>query len=157
MKYVLENYNPQLAAIGFNPAADFSQSIQIVIGKPLVFLRAAWSNYYTKFTELYFSQGYGGFDPIFLVRKPVTNYYLSMWFYAYLLTFVGIICTFFAKAKDKAIPYLILIIILYKTAFHLFTIAVYRYRAAIDPFIIMFAASGVYLLIRMANKDFAKR
>jgi len=157
IKYVLQHYNPQLTAIGFNPAVDLSGSMQIVIAKPLVFLRAVWTNYYTKFMELYFSLGYGGFDPIFLVRKPVTNYYLSMWFYTYLLTFTGIICVFFTKAKDRAVVYLILLIILYKTAFHLFTISVYRYRAAIEPFIIMFASSGIYLLIRSANKTFAKK
>lgn len=148
VRFILEHYNPQLTSIGFNPMRDFNRSIEIVVENPWLFMKAAWLNYYTKFKNLYFSQGYGGFDPIFLVRKPITNYYLSMWFYAYLMTFIGIISIFINKLKNRPIAYLLLLIIIYKTAFHLFTIAVYRYRAAIEPFIIIFSAYGLYIIIQ---------
>ena len=125
--------------------------MEIVADKPLIFLKALWLNYYTKFMELYFNQGYGGFDPIFLVRKPMTNYYLIMWFYAYLLTFFGMISVFTARFKDKAVGCLVLLMIIYKTLFYMCTITQYRYRAAIDPFLIILTAYGIYRVIQFSK------
>jgi hypothetical protein len=152
---VLQRYNPYLTGIGFEPWLDFKSSLQVVADKPLVFLKAAWLNYYTKFMDLYFNQQYGAFDPIFLVRKPPTDYFLAMWFYAYLITAVGFASLFIRnfrnRIKDRAIAWLVFLIIAYKTAFHLFTIAVWRYRAPIEPFLIMFAAYGLYIFIEFTR------
>jgi len=153
---ILENYHPYLTSIGFNPIKDLYGSMEIVADKPLIFLKALWLNYYTKFMELYFNQGYGGFDPIFLVRKPMTNYYLIMWFYAYLLTFFGMISVFTARFKDKAVGCLVLLMIIYKTLFYMCTITQYRYRAAIDPFLIILTAYGIYRVIQF-SKYFLER
>ena len=149
VKHILGDYNPDLRKIGFNPIADFNNSLKIIYQQPLIFLKAFWLNYYHKFMRLYFDQDYGGFDPIFLVRSPNTNYYLSMWFYAYLVTLVGSVFGFLKmKKNDKVIFYLIVAVIVYKTAFHLITIGIYRYRAAIEPFLIMLAAYGIYIVIK---------
>lgn len=154
IKFVLQHYNPQLTAIGFNPILDPTGSISLILQKPLTFLKAFLDNYYTKFKVLYFSQGYGGFDPIFLVRKPMTDYYLSMWFYAYLMTFIGLVSTIIGRLKkEQPLVILILLIIAYKTIFHLFTIATYRYRAAIEPFLIMLASYGFYIVLNFADAN----
>ncbi|MFC1631918.1 hypothetical protein ACFL2I_05140 [Candidatus Omnitrophota bacterium] len=155
-EWIFTQLSPHLTEMGFSPYADLEGSLKIVTQEPLIFFKAIWLNCYSKFVRLYFSQGYGGFDPIFLVRKPTTNYFLTIWFYAYFLTFIGMISVFMKKTaqmiKDRPVAYLVLSIILYKTLIHMITYGNYRYRAPIEPFLIMFGAYGLYLMARLGRK-----
>ncbi len=149
IKKVLTAFNPQLENIGFDPHKSLGSSIRVLLAKPSLLLTATWKNYSLKFMNLYFSQVYGSFDPIFLFRKPISNYYLSMYFYAYLVTLIGFIFGYLNRKKNnKVIIYLLFLIIAYKTVVHVVTVSYYRYRPPIELFLIIFTAYGLYVIIQ---------
>lgn len=122
----------------FNP----SKTSRTFLKKPWHSFKVVISNFYEKFKNLYFSQGYGGFDMLFLYR--MSDYYYALWFYAYLFTLIGVIYSLIRYKLSAHI--LILFFIIYRTVIHLLTESSYRHRASVEPYLIMYFVFGISLL-----------
>ncbi|RJP28999.1 MAG: hypothetical protein C4533_04175 [Candidatus Omnitrophota bacterium] len=140
---IVESYlrgeNPDLVKAGIDLSAPGS-FLKLLYEKPSFVLRVLGNNYWMKFKAMYLNQGYGGIDPIFLYR--LSNYYYSLWFYAYILTLIGIFAAF-RRYGLFGTHLLILIFIAYRTGIHFITEASYRHRAPIEQFLLIYLAYGI--------------
>jgi hypothetical protein len=112
-------------------------------------LGRAWLS---NFAMQFFSQPYGGFDLVFLMKG--TEYYYSVWFYAYALTCGGLVMAWqcirrHAHATGIA---LVLGLIASRTLPHVLLESNYRHRVPIEPFLILLAALAVVQLVTAARR-----
>jgi len=138
----LRGENPDLVKAGI----DFSKPqaiLQLFLEKPSFVLCALAKNYWVRFKELYFSQGYGGFDMLFLYR--LSDYYYALWFYVYVLTTFGILAAF--KRYRMGAHLLLFLFVFYRTIVHFFTEGSYRHRAPIEPFLLLYLVYGFYVIL----------
>jgi hypothetical protein len=145
--HYLKGENPVLSKLGLD-LSDPGRVGAALLKHPVSVTGVFLKNFYDKFIMLYFSQGYGGFDMVFLSR--VSDYYYTAWFYVYVLTLAGIINAF---ARYGFGAHLIaLIFIMNRTLVHIITESGYRHRAPIDPYLILYFAFGVYSLVSAARR-----
>jgi len=108
------------------------------------------------FTAMFLHQGYGSFDPVFLVRG--SPYYDGMWFYALSLALVGlgVVCWgAFRRPREHVDWWLIIVLLASRTGVHLVLASAYRYRAPLEPYLIMLAAVGVTQLVHSLDANWA--
>lgn len=144
----LKGENPELVKAGI----DLSRPdllLELAVKRPIFVGRIFGNNLWNKFKAVYFSQGYGGFDMLFLYR--MSGYYYALWFYVYILTIWGVICAF---RQYKLGPHLLIFLFIFnRTVVHMLTESQYRHRSPIDPFLILYFSFGVYCFIRMWSEN----
>ncbi|MFH1508128.1 MAG: hypothetical protein ABIG46_06880 [Candidatus Omnitrophota bacterium] len=144
---VMRGENPDLIRAGID-FTNLRQTWSVFAVDPMDFMRHITANFMNKFLNIYFNQGYGGFDILFLYR--LSSYYYALWFYIYVFTLIGIVT---ALIRYKFSPHLLMILfIVYRTLVHFFTEGSYRHRAPIDPFLIAYLSFGIFLLIQYVNQ-----
>ncbi len=145
---------PEMISLGLGSATEILfYSIPVILEKGLSAGITIFKFFVKSISDLFFSQGYGGFDPVFLVRNSV--YFYNLWFYAYLLTFLGIIVSLFnRKMNGDFLCTWLLYLYVASTAFiHIiFFRAEYRYRAMMEPYLIIFGALGLWALFKSAKE-----
>jgi hypothetical protein len=109
-----------------------------------------WNN----FALMFFTQTYGTFDLVFLLRG--SQYYFGAWFYMYLFGFVGLAFCVARIARAPRDPdtiglQLIIGFLSARVAVHLILEAGYRHRAPLEPFLIMLAVYGATKLLRLTD------
>ncbi len=104
------------------------------------------------FAVQFFTQPYGAFDFVFLVKGSA--YYYGMWFYAYALACLGIVTAVrrvrIGGAQAAGIV-LVLGVLAARTLPHLVLESHYRHRAPIEPFLILMAAAGAIKMLHEAR------
>ncbi|MBI3088224.1 MAG: glycosyltransferase family 39 protein [Candidatus Omnitrophica bacterium] len=126
-----------------NPFLSPGGALQQLSREPLRVLGYLVRNMWGNFAVVLFSQGYGGFDPIFLVRG--SPYYFGMWGYAYLFGLIG--AGLMVRAILRGAPqawgmWMVLGLLASRIGVHLIMEASYRHRAPLDPLLILVAAYG---------------
>lgn len=111
--------------------------------RPVFVVKSYFDSWFKKFKALYFSQGYGGFDMVFLYR--LSDYYYALWFYVYVLTIIGIISAF--KQQGLGVHSILFFFVVYRTFIHFLAIGSYRHRAPMEPFLILYFAFGVFIFM----------
>ena len=151
--YSLPTEYPEMVSLGLGSATEIIlNSVPVVMRDGLPALGVIIKFFTKSICNLFFSQGYGGFDPIFLVRN--SDYSSCLWFYAYILTAFGAII---ALLKRKLYGYsiavwLLYLYITYTAAIHiLFFRAEYRYRSLMEPYLIIFGSFGLWILYQNAK------
>jgi hypothetical protein len=127
----------------FNPWRNPEAAWALFQGQPLNVMvkvgEAIWGN----FTAMFMNQDYGSFDLVFLVRG--SPYYYGMWFYAFFLAFFGleVVCrAAFRRPVEHLGWWLIIALLVSRTAVHLVFESAYRHRVPLEPYLIMLAAVG---------------
>lgn len=127
-----------------NPAGAWALFLEQPIHVIIQLSRALVAN----FNVIFLNQGYGAFDPVFLVRW--STYYYGLWWYAYLLAFVGFGLMVWQAVRTPLEHlgwWLVIGLIVSRTLPHLFLEAGYRHRVVLEPYLIMMATYTVTLLI----------
>ncbi|RKY32715.1 MAG: hypothetical protein DRP74_01885 [Candidatus Omnitrophota bacterium] len=146
--HYLKGENPDLIKAGI----DLSQPkdlVRVFYEKPFFVSGVLANNFWHKFKALYFNQGYGGFDMLFLYR--LSGYYYAMWFYAYLFTIIGIFLAF--RRYGFRLHSIAFFFIVYRTLVHFLTEGSYRHRAAIEPFLLLYLSFGLYAIIKFIRSS----
>jgi len=147
--------DPEMAALGLGTfEQDVKNAIPVIFEKGLPACITIMKCYLKGFLTIFFNCEYGSFDPIFLIRNSA--FFYDLWLYAYLFTFFGIFFSLFSRGivRDKSVIYLILLLIGYRTAIHiLFYHPFFRYRAPLEPFLILFGAFGLWRAFHSAAKE----
>jgi hypothetical protein len=109
-----------------------------------------WNN----FALMFFTQTYGTFDLVFLLRG--SQYYVGAWFYMYLFGFAGLVFCVARIARAPRDPgtlglQLIIGFLSARVAVHLILEAGYRHRTPLEPLLIMLAVYGATKLLRPAD------
>lgn len=146
--HCFKGHNPDLVAAGVD-ITDLNKTWTAFLERPVFVYKVIFSSFFTKFKELYFSQGYGGFDMIFLYR--LSDYYYALWFYVYLITIIGVFVAF--KRYRLGIHSLLFFFIIYRTFVHFLTEAAYRHRVAIEPALILYFSFGLYSLVNFIKNS----
>ena len=141
--------------MGGDPFKDFGQFRKVVRERWRDVTAIVYTSWKEKFLDLYFSQGYGSFDPIFLVKH--SEHFFSMWFYAYIFTFMGILASFRGRGVYRAGFLLLLGTVCYRTLVHLLTFGYYRYRPPMEPYLILFGAFGLFITSREVVRALRER
>jgi len=147
--------NAKLIEMGINPYKDFKGSVLIILKNPIKFLKVESEIIPSRLKLFLFYPNFGYFDPIFILTSTTPNQYAStMEFYALLVLLTGIINIFTKKAMIYSNSLIILLI-----SYYLFIHVIVntgqcgRYRVPILPFSMIFAANGLYLIIKIAVRD----
>ncbi|MBI3088213.1 MAG: glycosyltransferase family 39 protein [Candidatus Omnitrophica bacterium] len=137
----------------FNPWSDPQGAFRALREQPVVvagkLAAALWSN----FQSLFFSQTYGRFDPIFLVRDSV--FFFGMWSYAYLLVLLGLMLVIqrgIRQPTEHLGWWLIVVLLASRTLAHLFFESSYRHRTPFDPYLIILASFACIWVLRTARQ-----
>ncbi len=138
----LKGENPELIKAGIDISRP-NLLLQFAAKRPFFFGRILSSSLWNKFKHIYFNQGYGGFDMLFLRR--MSNYYYALWFYVYVITIAGLFLAF--KRYGTGLHSLVFLFIAYRTMVHLVTECSYRHRAPIEPFLLLYLSFGIYMLM----------
>lgn len=146
---------PEMVSLGLGSAAEIVlYSIPVIIEKGFPALKIIFSFLITSISELFFAQGYGGFDPLFLVR--LSEYSSVLWFYTYILTIFGIVISIFKSKlyQNSSVTLLLYLYIVSTALIHiLFFRAEYRYRSLMEPYLIMFGAFGLWNSFKSAKDE----
>ncbi len=145
---------PEMISLGLGSAPEILlYLIPVIIKKGLPAVIIILNFFVKSFSELFFSQGYGGFDPIFLIRT--SDYFYCLWFYAYILTAFGVVVSVFKRrlCRHSIVALLLYLYITYTAAIHiLFFRAAYRYRALMEPYLISFGSFGWWFLYQNTKR-----
>lgn len=137
----------------FNPWRDPAGAWALVREQPVTVILRVGEAVVGNFNALFLNQGYGSFDPVFLVRG--SPYYFGMWWYAYCLAFAGL-WLLLRQAWRAPIEHLggwlIVGLLASRTSVHLVFQSAYRHRAPLEPYLIILAAFGLTQLL-MAARD----
>lgn len=133
------------------PMTDPTAALGQLREQPEFVLRALAMGVFNNITRQFMSQPYGAFD-LASLRKG-TDYYFGVWFYAYLLTVIGMIVT--ARRIHAGDPLagaltMILGVVASRTLVHLYLQSGYRHRAPLEPFLILLCAAGLMAVLRTA-------
>jgi len=140
----------------FNPWQNPEAAWTLFQGQPLTIVAKVGEAMLGNFTAMFLHQGYGSFDPVFLVRG--SPYYDGMWFYALSLALVGlgVVCWgAFRRPREHVDWWLIIVLLASRTGVHLVLASAYRYRAPLEPYLIMLAAVGVTQLVHSLDANWA--
>ncbi len=109
------------------------------------------------FAVQFFTQPYGGFDLVFLLKGSA--YYYGLWFYAYVLAGAGCVGAM-RRGRAPGGPELgvtlVLGVIVFRSLPHLILESHYRHRVPIEPLLIMLAAVGVVSLIELSRRRYSR-
>jgi len=145
---------PEMISLGLGSAPEILlYLIPVIIKKGLPAVIIILNFFVKSFSNLFFSQGYGGFDPIFLIRS--SDYFYCLWFYAYILTVFGIVVSVLKRrlCRHHIVTLLLYLYITYTAATHiLFFRAAYRYRALMEPYLIIFGSFGLWILYQNTKR-----
>lgn len=133
----------------FNPWHDPAGARAMLQAQPLTVAMKLGEAVLGNVKMLFFNQGYGVFDPVFLVRR--STYYYGMWWYAYGLAFYGMGLVLWQALRaplERLGWWWMMGVLVARTAPHLFLEAGYRHRAPMEPYLIMLAA---YALMRLLS------
>src|SRR3989338_4545981 len=148
----LSNF-PEMVSLGLGGAVEIVQhSLPVILEKGLPALKVILNFFIKSFAELFFNQGYGGFEPVFLSRS--SDYFYCLWFYAYILTAFGVILSLLKRKLYgcSVAVWLLYLYITYTAAIHiLFFRAEYRYRSLMEPYLIIFGSFGLWTLYQNAK------
>jgi len=142
----LENRDLEAAGVDL---FDARKTFASFMRSPGAVSSALMRNFTGKFANMFFQQGYGSFDLLFLYR--LSDYYYAAWFYAYVLGIVGLVAAF--RSRHAVLHTLGFAFIAYRTAVHLFTEAWYRHRASLEPFLLLYVAFGLYAVIAYSRRQ----
>lgn len=123
------------------------KTVKSFIDNPAEFLGVISGNFTEKIKAMFFSQGYGGFDLLFLYR--LSDYYYALWFYVYILTALGmtVACMKYLYEPQS----LFVLFLAYRTSIHLITEAAYRHRASVEPYLLVYLSFGIYVVARYST------
>lgn len=144
---------PEMASLGLGGAREIVlYSIPVILEKGIPAFKIITQFFIKNFSELFFSQNYGGFDPVFLLRSA--DYFYCLWFYAYMLTIFGAIVSM-SKGKpyrQSIVVWLVYLYIIFTAIIHIiFFRAEYRYRSLMEPYLIIFGSFGLWILYQNAK------
>lgn len=144
--------NQKLIALGINPFTDPKGSVIAFLRRPGAASAAAAGSISAKFTALFLDQTYGTFDILFLIRR--SGFYISAWFYAFLITVFGIIYMLRIHPRNGRMAVcLILSFIFLKTLPHLLISSRFGLRPPIDVFLLIAFSIGAAKLFSINGKD----
>lgn len=144
----LKGENLELVKAGLD-LSDPGKVLRTMVRKPVHISRVYFIHFTKKIQALYFNQDIGSFDIVFLSR--LSPYYYAAWFYAYVITIVGVIAAF--KKYKLGAHVIAFFFILNRTMVHMVTESQYRHRAPIEPFLILYFAFGFYYLLCKRKQD----
>ncbi|MBI4596881.1 MAG: glycosyltransferase family 39 protein [Candidatus Omnitrophica bacterium] len=137
----------------FNPWTDPVAARERLRQQPITVLVKVTQEVIGNFKALCLNQGYGSFDPVFLLRR--STYYYGLWSYAYVLAFIGL---FRVLAQSIRSPtqrlgwWLILLVLVCRSLPHLFFESAYRHRVPMEPYVILLAAYGLFQLTKRSDR-----
>ncbi len=102
---------------------------------------------------IFFHQGFGAFDPVFLMRGSLYSYW--MWWYAYAAAWVGLGVVLWRALREPVKRlgwWLLLVVVTSRSAVHLLFECAYRHRTPLEPFLIMLAAYGLLRLLQVGRE-----
>ena len=147
------SHSSDMVSLGLGGAVEIVlYSIPVILEKGLPALKIIVKFFIKSFAELFFNQGYGGFEPVFLSRS--SDYFYCLWFYAYILTAFGVILSLLKRKLYgcSVAVWLLYLYITYTAAIHiLFFRAEYRYRSLMEPYLIIFGSFGLWTLYQNAK------
>lgn len=141
----------------FNPWRNGGAAWGLLRDQPLEVLARVSPVVLANANEVFFSQDMGSFDPVFLVRPSL--YYYGMWGYAYVVALTGFVLVSWQAVRrpiERLGWWLVLGFLASRAAVHLFFQAASRYRAPIEPYLIMLAAFGVLHLLAIGRSSNAR-
>jgi len=139
------------------PVADPIRAGRQLFADPLLVIGTLVRAYARNLGLQFFTQPYGGFDLVFLLKG--TEYFYGLWFYVYAATVGGAVLAWRRiRAGDPSSAGLVLVagVIAARTLPHLVLESNARHRAPIEPFLILLAASGVVGLVVTAWRPAAR-
>lgn len=148
--------NAKLIEMGINPFKDFKGSLSIIMKNPLKVLKIESEILPIRLKLFLFYPNFGFFDPIFILTSTTPNQYAStVEFYALLILTVGMVNVLIKRVMVYRTSLLMLLIIYY-LIIHvgLTTGQCSRYRVPINPFFMIFAANGLYLIFKIVVDDY---
>lgn len=157
LQWFYERYTTTHMNAWFNPWRDPTAAWVLLREQPWTVVAKLTEALVANFNAIFLNQGYGLFDPVFLLRW--SPYYYGMWTYAYLLACVGLaVVTWQAlrTPREHLGWWLFLGLLLSRTLLHLFFQAAYRHRTSLEPFLIMLAAYGVRRLLLIGHPGSAQ-
>lgn len=148
LQWFYERYTTTPMNAWFNPWRDPGAAWMLLREEPLTVISNVTEALIANFNAIFFNQGYGLFDPVFLLRW--SPYYYAMWVYAYLLAFGGlalVIRQAWHAPMQRLAWWLLVGLLVSRTLVHLFFQAAYRHRTPLEPFLIMLAAYALTQLL----------
>ncbi len=141
----------------FNPWRNGGAAWRLLRDQPLEVLARISQLVLANANEVFFNQDIGSFDPVFLVRRSL--YYYGIWCYAYVVALTGFVLVSwqaFRRPIKRLGWWLVLGFLASRAAVHLFFQAACRYRAPLEPYLIMLAAFGVLHLLAIGRSSNAR-
>ncbi len=138
----------------FNPWHDPEAAWKLFQAQPLLVLAKVAEGLWGNFNAVFLNQGYGSFDPVFLLRGSIYAY--GMWVYAYGLAFAGLAWAAFQAGRQgsRALGWwLILVVLVTRSLPHLFFEAAYRHRVPFEPYLILLASVTASQLAGVFRQD----
>ena len=137
----------------FNPWRDPQGAWALLQAKPVEVVVNMATAVAGNVRAMFFQQGFGAFDPIFLMRRSL--YWFWMWWYAYAVTWVGLGVVLWRCLREPAERlgwWLLLVVVASRSVVYLFFECAYRHRTPLEPFLIMLAAYGFFRLLFLIDK-----
>ena len=138
----------------FNPWRNSEAAWRLLSDQPLEVLARISHVVLANANEVFFNQDIGAFDPIFLVRRSL--YYYGLWFYAYVAALTGLVLVGWQairKPIERLGWWLVLGLLVSRALVHLFFQAACRYRAPLEPYLIMLAACGLLSILAIGRSE----
>lgn len=135
----------------FNPWRDGAAAWALLADQPLRVLSVVGKGLLGNFNAMFMNQGFGSFDPVFLLRW--STYFYGLWAYAFLFAFIGLVLVVWRALRQPAASlgwWLILTVLVSRSLIHLFFEAAYRHRTPLEPYLILLAAYGA---TRLFSRD----
>jgi len=148
MQWFVSMNSPVNMHVWFNPWRDPQGAWALFRTQPLNVIMNMAGAVAGNARVLFFSHGFGAFDPIFLMRGSL--YWSWMWWYAYAAAWVGlgvVLWRCLREPVERLGWWLLLVVLASRSVVHLFFECAYRHRTPLEPFLIMLAAYGFFRLI----------
>jgi len=130
-------------------------SVSNIIRNPFTFLSVGTDLLFRRSIAFFFCYNFGFFDPVYMLNpaKIPNRYASNLEFYLFLSVFTGFLLVMRNKEiRKRAWPMLLLLF--YYTLMHVVVARMgnIRYRAPIHPYLIIFGATAITLLIDYIKK-----
>lgn len=138
----------------FNPWRDPAGAWAVFHAQPWLVIWRLLKGLAWNFQMVFLHQDFGSFDLVFLFRRSLFSY--GMWWYAYLLTLVGAALMLWRGIRQpvkRLGTWLVMGLLVSRSAVHLLLEASYRHRAPLEPYLIMLAAYGLMWFVRRNPAD----
>ncbi len=142
--------NAKLIEMGISTFKDPKGSIAIILKNALKVLKIESEILPIRLKLFLFYPNFGYFDPIFILTSTTPNQYAStLEFYALLIFTIGVVNVLIKKGMVYKSS-LVILLIIYYLIIHvgLTTGQCVRYKVPINPFFMIFAAYGLYLIYK---------